>query len=125
MSKYKLFNLLFTLIISSSLLSAEFNQIANSKNGMVSSQHYLATDIGVEILNKGGNAVDAAIAVGFALNVVLPRAGNIGGGGFAVMLINNQPYTIDFREKAPELASENMYLDANENVIPKLSTIVL
>ena len=60
-------------------------QIAESKNGMVTTQHFLATKVGEKILNQGGNAYDAAIAVGFTLAVVLPRAGNIGGGGFMVM----------------------------------------
>ena len=60
-------------------------QIAKGKNGMVSTQHYLATEVGEEILNLGGNAYDASVAVSFALAVVLPRAGNIGGGGFMVL----------------------------------------
>ena len=60
-------------------------QIAESKNGMVTTQHFVATKVGEKILNQGGNAYDAAIAVGFTLAVVLPRAGNIGGGGFMVM----------------------------------------
>ena len=87
-------------------------QIAESKNGMVTTQHFLATKVGEKILNKGGNAYDAAIAVGFTLAVVLPRAGNIGGGGFMVMhdSATNQSYSIDYREMAPAKSFTNMYL---------------
>jgi gamma-glutamyltranspeptidase/glutathione hydrolase len=100
-------------------------QIAESKNGMVTTQHFLATKVGEKILNKGGNAYDAAIAVGFTLAVVLPRAGNIGGGGFMVMhdSATNQSYSIDYREMAPAKSFTNMYLkddgSFNDN---KLST---
>lgn len=87
-------------------------QISESKNGMVTTQHFIATKVGEKILNKGGNAYDAAIAVGFTLAVVLPRAGNIGGGGFMVMhdSLTNQNYSIDFREMAPAKSFTNMYL---------------
>ena len=100
-------------------------QIAESKNGMVTTQHFLATKVGEKILNQGGNAYDAAIAVGFTLAVVLPRAGNIGGGGFMVMhdSITNKNYSIDYREMAPVKSFTNMYLneDGSFNTI-KLST---
>ena len=88
-------------------------QIAESKNGMVTTQHFLATKVGEKILGQGGNAYDAAIAVGFTLAVVLPRAGNIGGGGFMVMhdSITNQNYSIDYREMAPAKSFTNMYLN--------------
>ena len=87
-------------------------QISESKNGMVTTQHFIATKVGEKILNKGGNAYDAAIAVGFTLAVVLPRAGNIGGGGFMVMhdSSTNQNYSIDFREMAPAKSFTSMYL---------------
>lgn len=88
-----------------------------AKNGMVASQEALASAIGRDILQQGGNAVDAAVAVGFALAVTLPRAGNIGGGGF--MLIHdakkNETIAIDYREKAPKAAFRDMYLDENGN----------
>lgn len=81
-------------------------------SAMVVSAHPLASEVGVEIMRKGGNAVDAAIAVQFALAVVFPEAGNIGGGGFFVIRENNANYhTLDFREKAPMNASRDMYLD--------------
>jgi len=93
-------------------------------NGMVVSSDSLATRIGVEILKKGGNAVDAAVAVGFALAVTYPQAGNIGGGGFMVIrMANGETITIDFREKAPMKASEDMFLDENGNFVPERSQI--
>ncbi len=96
---------------------------------MVVTIHHSATDAGLEILHEGGNAVDAAVAVGFALAVVLPAAGNIGGGGFLLLrpgeagFAEGQPHFIDFREKAPAAASRDMYLDGQGNVIPELSTV--
>ena len=84
-----------------------------AKNGMVASQEALASAVGRDILQQGGNAVDAAVGVGFALAVTLPRAGNIGGGGF--MLIHDaqkqETVAIDYREKAPQAAFRDMYLD--------------
>ncbi|MBC3861217.1 gamma-glutamyltransferase [Undibacterium jejuense] len=90
---------------------------------MVVTEQALATQVGADILKRGGNAVDAAVAVGFALAVVLPNAGNIGGGGF--MLIHDaksdKDIALDFRELAPEKAHRDMYLDANGKVIPNSS----
>ena len=89
---------------------------------MVVSAHPLASDIGIAILKKGGNASDATVAVQFALAVVYPSAGNIGGGGFFVYRSNKGSYsTLDFREKAPISASRDMYLDSNDKVIKNLS----
>ncbi|MFL9923142.1 gamma-glutamyltransferase [Herbaspirillum lusitanum] len=91
-----------------------------AKNGMVASEQELATQVGVDILRRGGNAVDAGVAVGFALAVVLPNAGNIGGGGF--MMIHDaktgKNVALDFREMAPQRATRNMYLDDKGNVVP-------
>ena len=85
-----------------------------SKHAMVSSAHPLASAIGVEIMKNGGNAVDAAIATHFSLAVVYPQAGNIGGGGFAVIRLNDGTInSLDFREKAPALAHREMYLKAD------------
>ncbi|MDW8108342.1 MAG: gamma-glutamyltransferase [Candidatus Kryptonium sp.] len=93
-------------------------------NGMVVSSDSIATKVGIEILKKGGNAVDAAVAVGFALAVTYPQAGNIGGGGFMVIrMANGETVTIDYREKAPLKAHENMFLDENGNFIPEKSQI--
>src|SRR5437762_10920926 len=89
------------------------------RNGAVVSAHPLASKVGVNILQQGGNAVDAAIATQLALAVVYPGAGNLGGGGFMVAHLSNQKnLAIDFREKAPAYASRDMYLDSNGNVIP-------
>ncbi|MDB2604138.1 gamma-glutamyltransferase [Gammaproteobacteria bacterium] len=89
--------------------------IAQGKNGMVTTQHFLATAVGEKILNSGGNAYDASIAVGFTLAVVLPRAGNIGGGGFMVIHDStlNKQFSIDYREKAPIKSDKDMYLNSD------------
>ncbi|HWW07234.1 MAG TPA: gamma-glutamyltransferase [Collimonas sp.] len=96
---------------------------AAAENGMVVTAQHLATRIGVDVLKDGGNAVDAAVAVGYALAVVYPAAGNIGGGGFmTIQLADGRKTFLDFREKAPLAATANMYLDQSGNVIPNLST---
>jgi gamma-glutamyltranspeptidase/glutathione hydrolase len=95
------------------------NKKVNVRNGAVVSAHPLASQAGIRMLKEGGNAVDAAIATQLALAVVYPGAGNIGGGGFFVAhLANGKNITIDFREKAPANAGRNMYLDAQDNVVP-------
>ncbi|HXS05614.1 MAG TPA: gamma-glutamyltransferase [Rhizomicrobium sp.] len=93
-----------------------------AQNGMaVSAQHY-ASDVGAQILKDGGNAIDAAVAIGYALAVVYPSAGNIGGGGLATIhLANGKDTFINFREKAPAAASANMYLDGHGNIVPMAS----
>lgn len=94
-----------------------------AENGMVSSAHPLASQIGIDILKKGGNAVDAAVAVFFALAVVHPSAGNIAGGGFMLFRdFAGNTTSLDFREKAPLAASTDMYLDSSGNIIPNKST---
>jgi gamma-glutamyltranspeptidase/glutathione hydrolase len=93
-----------------------------AKNGMIVSASKIASEVGIEILKKGGNAIDAAVAVGFALAVTYPSAGNLGGGGFMVIHFSNGSNTsIDFREKAPMNANEKMFLDENDNFLPNLS----
>lgn len=99
-------------------------QPARASHAMVVSRHHLASDAGVEVLRAGGNAVDAAVATGFALAVVHPMAGNIGGGGFMLLRMRDGTSTfIDFREKAPLAATETMYQDAKGNVIPDASVV--
>ena len=114
----RIFNNLFLTLVLISIPSqsiAAYAQSDVSSDGVVVTQHYLATEIGENILAQGGNAYDAAIAVGFALAVVLPRAGNIGGGGFMVIYDKeaNDTYAIDYREKAPAASYRDMYLDEN------------
>lgn len=90
---------------------------------MVASVHALATEVGVEVLKKGGNAVDAAVAVAMALAVVYPAAGNIGGGGFMLIrLADGTTTAIDYRETAPAQASRDMYLDSTGRLVPERST---
>src|SRR5215510_2975039 len=95
-------------------------QTVMAGNGMVVAQEERAARIGIEILDRGGNAVDAAVAVGFVLAVTYPRAGNIGGGGFMVIHLakDNRDLTIDYREAAPAAASETMFRDTQGNADP-------
>ena len=96
----------------------------HARHGMVASSNALASDAGVEIMKEGGNAIDAAVATGFALAVVHPQAGNLGGGGFMlVRLHDGATHFIDFRETAPSKATATMYQDASGNIIPGLSTV--
>lgn len=94
-----------------------------AKNGMVATEQDLASRVGLDILKKGGNAVDAAVAIGFTLAVSLPNAGNIGGGGFMIVHDAKRGHStaLDFREKAPAAATETMYQDANGDIIPRKS----
>lgn len=96
----------------------------HAEHGMVASVHELASRAGVEMMKAGGNAIDAAVATGFALAVVHPAAGNIGGGGFMLVRMNDgATHFLDFREKAPGKATATMYQDSQGQVIPKLSTL--
>ena len=94
----------------------------SGENGMVVAQEATAARIGIDILQKGGNAVDAAVAVGFAMAVTFPRAGNIGGGGFMVIhRSGGENTTIDYREMAPQAINKNSFLDAQGNADPEKS----
>ncbi|HEX7772020.1 MAG TPA: gamma-glutamyltransferase, partial [Pyrinomonadaceae bacterium] len=89
-----------------------------AKHGMVASTNEVASRVGVEIMKRGGNAVDAAIAVAFALAVTHPAAGNLGGGGFMMIRLKDGRTTaIDYREMAPAAAHRDVYLDKNGNLI--------
>ena len=100
------------LLLLPLFISFSCNNDPKSYNGMVSSAHPIASEIGLSILKKGGNAFDAAVAVHFALSVVYPNAGNIGGGGFLVYRLSDGGVgTLDFREKAPEKSFRDMYVD--------------
>jgi gamma-glutamyltranspeptidase/glutathione hydrolase len=131
-SSTRLFAITVALAVISTSLAAQIAtavpaveiEPTRAKHAMVVTVQHDATDAGVVILKQGGNAIDAAVAVGFALAVVYPAAGNIGGGGF--MLIrdkNGKTHFLDYREKAPAAASADMYLDEQKNVVPGLSTI--
>jgi gamma-glutamyltranspeptidase / glutathione hydrolase len=116
--------LLFFLALVPTPLSAAPLRPVHAPHAIVASVHELASRAGVEMMQSGGNAVDAAVATGFALAVVHPQAGNIGGGGFLLLrTATGETHFIDFREKAPAAATENMYLDAQGNVIKDLSVI--
>jgi gamma-glutamyltranspeptidase / glutathione hydrolase len=120
--KSKILPVLLVIAIINPFTYSESPKPVRTRHGMVVSASTLASKIGVEIMAKGGNAVDAAVAVGFALAVTYPYAGNIGGGGFMVIhLKNGKNTTIDFREKAPLKATRDMYLDKDGNYIPSLS----
>ena len=114
--------LLLSLALALPLFGA-WNEPVRARNVMVASTSEIASRIGADVMKRGGNAVDAAVAVGFALAVTWPSAGNLGGGGF--MLIrraDGSVEAIDFRERAPLAATRDMYLDAKGNVVPKMST---
>ncbi|NMX60761.1 gamma-glutamyltransferase [Pseudomonas sp. WS 5021] len=110
------------LVLTFSCVQAASQAPVAGENGMVVTAQHLATHVGVDVLKAGGNAVDAAVAVGYALAVVYPAAGNLGGGGFmTVQLADGRKTFLDFREKAPLAATADMYLDKDGNVVPGLS----
>src|SRR6187399_31038 len=110
------------LVLGGVVRAASMAPVA-AENGMVVTAQHLATEVGVDVLRKGGNAIDAAVAVGYALAVVYPAAGNLGGGGFMTLqLADGRKTFLDFREKAPLAATAGMYLDAAGNVVPNAST---
>ena len=110
-------------VLAVSLSAFSFTPVA-ARHGMVASSEPLATDAGVQILLQGGNAVDAAVAVGFALAVTHPVAGNLGGGGFMLIrLANGEAVVVDYREAAPAAASRNMYIGPDGQVSAPASTV--
>jgi len=111
------------VLLTGSLAAAPLRPV-HAQHAMVASVHELASRAGSEMMQAGGNAVDAAVATGFALAVVHPQAGNLGGGGFLLLRkTNGEVHFIDFRERAPATATQNMYLDAQGNVIGNASLI--
>src|SRR5271157_1565754 len=122
MRTQRILQVLFLALVST--LSAAPLRPTHAAHAIVASVHELASRAGVEMMQAGGNAVDAAVATGFALAVVHPQAGNIGGGGFLLLrTASGEIHFIDFREKAPAAATENMYLDAQGKVIPDMSVV--
>ena len=105
------------------ILFLSYSSFINSESYAVATRHHLATDIGIKVLEDGGNAIDAAVAVAFALAVVNPSAGNLGGGGFMLIHLaeKNETFSIDYRERAPLKSYEKMFQDNNEKVIKGLS----
>src|SRR4051812_31401942 len=111
-------------LLAAAIAAAAPMRPAHAQHGMVATVHLEASRVGVEVMKSGGNAIDSAVAVGFALAVVHPQAGNLGGGGFMlVRMSDGTEHFLDFREKAPAAATANMYLDAEGNIIPDASTI--
>jgi len=111
------------VLLSGSMVAAALRPV-HASHAMVASVHELASRAGVEMMQASGNAVDAAVATGFALAVVHPQAGNLGGGGFLLLRkANGEVHFVDFREKAPAAATQNMYLDAQGNVIENASLV--
>ncbi len=115
--------LLLVALLAATAQAAPLRPV-RAQHAMVASVHGLASQAGVDIMKAGGNAVDAAVAVGFALAVVHPQAGNIGGGGFMLIrMAGGKTHFVDYREKAPAAASRDMYLDPQGNVVKDLSVI--
>lgn len=113
-----IFSIYFSLIPIQSKTQAAWRDPVRANNAIVASQHELASKIGADIMKRGGNAVDAAIAVGLALAVVYPEAGNLGGGGFMLIRFKDgRTAAIDYREMAPKAASRDIFVDKDGNVI--------
>ena len=116
--------ILIVFALCAQALAGSVMHPTHAPKAMVTSVHRDASQAGVEIMQQGGNAVDAAVAVGFALAVVHPEAGNLGGGGFLLFRrADGEVHFLDYREKAPAKATQDMYLDKNGNVIEEMSTI--
>src|SRR5215471_2207302 len=119
-SRYKslVFLLTAALALSTVLSAVAATQPVHADHAVVVSVHELASQVGVEIMKAGGNAIDAAVATGFALAVVHPPAGNLGGGGFMLLrMADGKTRFLDYREKAPAAATRDMYLDGQGNVM--------
>lgn len=113
-----IFSICFSLVPAQTKTEAAWRDPVRAKNAIVASQHELASKIGADIMKRGGNAVDAAIAVGLALAVVYPEAGNLGGGGFMLIrLKDGRTAAIDYREMAPKAANRDVFVDKNGEVI--------
>jgi gamma-glutamyltranspeptidase/glutathione hydrolase len=120
----RLIVLLLAVLVGVAAPTMASTQSVHAPHAIVVSVHELGSRAGVEIMRAGGNAVDAAVATGFALAVVYPQAGNLGGGGFMLIrLADGRVHFVDYREKAPAAATANMYLDAQGNVVKNASVV--
>ncbi|MFJ4383869.1 gamma-glutamyltransferase [Pseudomonas sp. NPDC089408] len=111
------------LALAAAILSCSSVYAADLEGGAVAAPDQYGAQVAAAILNKGGNAVDAAVATAFTLAVTYPEAGNIGGGGFMTLFVDGKPYFLDYREVAPKAATRNMYLDDKGEVIENLSLV--
>ncbi|MNM27875.1 Gamma-glutamyltranspeptidase precursor [compost metagenome] len=111
------------LALAAAILSCSSVHAANLEGGAVAAPDQYGAQVAADILKKGGNAVDAAVATAFTLAVTYPEAGNIGGGGFMTLFVDGKPYFLDYREVAPQAATRNMYLDEKGEVIENLSLV--
>ncbi|NQD74143.1 gamma-glutamyltransferase [Pseudomonas sp. CM27] len=111
------------LALAAAILSCSSVYAANLEGGAVAAPDQYGAQVAADILKKGGNAVDAAVATAFTLAVTYPEAGNIGGGGFMTLFVDGKPYFLDYREVAPKAATRNMYLDDKGEVIENLSLV--
>ncbi|MFK0313466.1 gamma-glutamyltransferase [Pseudomonas sp. NPDC090233] len=112
-----------SMALGAAILSCSSAYAANLEGGAVAAPDQYGAQVAADILKKGGNAVDAAVATAFTLAVTYPEAGNIGGGGFMTLFVDGKPYFLDYREVAPEAATRNMYLDDKGEVIENLSLV--
>ncbi|WP_063913415.1 gamma-glutamyltransferase [Pseudomonas sp. p21] len=111
------------LALTAAILSGSSVYAASLEGGAVAAPDQYGAQVAADILKKGGNAVDAAVATAFTLAVTYPEAGNIGGGGFMTLFVDGKPYFLDYREVAPKAATRNMYLDDKGEVIENLSLV--
>ncbi|MER2296644.1 MULTISPECIES: gamma-glutamyltransferase [Pseudomonas] len=111
------------LALAAAILSCSSTYAATLEGGAVAAPDQYGAQVAADILKKGGNAVDAAVATAFTLAVTYPEAGNIGGGGFMTLFVDGKPYFLDYREVAPKAATRNMYLDDKGEVIENLSLV--
>lgn len=112
-----------TLALSVAIVASSSASAALLEGGAVAAPNQYGADVAAQVLKKGGNAVDAAVATAFTLAVTYPEAGNIGGGGFMTLYMNGKPYFIDYRETAPKAATRTMYLDSKGEVVENLSLV--
>ena len=112
-----------TLSLSAAIIASSSAYAVTLDGGAVAAPDQYGAQVAAEILKKGGNAVDAAVATAFTLAVTYPEAGNIGGGGFMTLYMDGKPYFLDYREVAPKAASRNMYLDEKGEIIENLSLV--